>query len=472
MNKLRQLLLHLTADWIAASLSWLGLFFFRKNVIEASKHGYEIPVNQDQNLYLGLLFIPIAWIVLYTLSGYYNHIFRRSRLKELEFTFNQTFIGVTVIFFSLLLDDSINSYIDYYESVGVLFVLHFSSTLLFRLIVSTQTIHNIKNRVWGYPTIIVGCGKRAIDLFNELQSQKKSEGFFVQGFVKITESCSDNFKDQSKLLGDWKDLPDLIKQYRIEDIILCPEPSENQQVTEIIDCIQNEDVHLKIIPDHFSLVLGMVKMNNILGTMLVEVDFEVMPTWQKIVKRSIDILVSIIAISLLLPVYVAIGILIKLDSEGPIIFKQERIGYKGKTFNILKFRSMKNNAESHGTPRLSHDQDERRTKIGIFLRQTRLDELPQFVNVLLGQMSLVGPRPERSYFIDQIVAISPIYRRLHRIKPGITSWGQIKYGYASNVDEMVDRMKYDILYLENMSLGLDFKIMAYTALIMIQGRGK
>ncbi len=472
MNKLRQLLLHLTADWIAASLSWLGLFFFRKNVIEASKHGYEIPVNQDQNLYLGLLLIPIAWIILYTLSGYYNHIFRRSRLKELEFTFNQTFLGVTVIFFSLLLDDSINSYIDYYESVGVLFVLHFSSTLLFRLIVSTQTIHNIKNRVWGYPTIIVGCGNRALDLFNELQSQKKSEGFFIQGFVKIAETCSDKFSNNAQLLGNWTDLPELITQYQIEDIILCPEPSENQQVTEIIDCIQNENVHLKIIPDHFSLVLGMVKMNNILGTMLVEVDFEVMPTWQKIVKRAIDILVSAIAITVLLPVFLVIGILIKMDSDGPVIFKQERIGYKGKTFQILKFRSMKNNAEGQGMPKLSHDQDDRRTKIGIFLRQTRLDELPQFVNVLLGQMSLVGPRPERSYFIDQIVAISPIYRRLHRIKPGITSWGQIKYGYASNVNEMVDRMKYDILYLENMSLGLDFKIMAYTALIMVQGRGK
>lgn len=472
MNKRRQQLLHVTADWIAAAISWLGLFFFRKNVIEATKHGYEIPINQDQNLYWGLILIPIAWIVLYTLSGYYNHIFRRSRLKELEFTFNHTLIGVTVIFFALILDDSINSYVDYYESVGVLFLLHFSATLLFRLIVSTQTIHNIKNRIWGYPTLIVGCGDRAINLYHELVSQKKSEGFFIQGFVKISENCSQTFSSELKALGTWRDLPELINQLHIEDVILCPEPTENNQVTEIIDCIQNENVHLKIIPDHFSLVLGMVKMNNILGTMLVEVDFEVMPTWQKIVKRAIDIVVSVVAIIVLIPVFLIIGIAIKIDSEGPIIFKQDRIGYKGKTFKILKFRSMKNNAESNGTPKLSHDQDDRRTKIGIFLRQTRLDELPQFFNVLLGQMSLVGPRPERSFFIEQIVSIAPIYRRLHRIKPGITSWGQIKFGYASDVNEMVDRMKYDILYLENMSLGLDFKIMAYTALIMIQGRGK
>jgi len=472
MNKLRQQLLHLAADWIAASISWLGLFFYRKNVIEASKHGYEIPINQDQKLYIGLLLIPVAWIVLYALTGYYNHIFRRSRLKELEFTFNQTFIGVTVIFFVLILDDSINSYVDYYESVGILFVLHFGATLLFRLMVSTQTIHNIKNRVWGYPSIIVGCGSRAINLYQELSNQKKSEGFFIQGFVKIKENCSDDFKKVLPMLGDWTQLPDLIREHKIEDVILCPESSENQEITAIIDGIQNEDVHLKIIPDHFSLVLGMVKMNNILGTMLVEVDFEVMPVWQKVLKRSIDILVSMVAIIFLLPIFIIIGIAIKVDSEGPIIFKQDRVGYKGKSFKILKFRSMRQDAEAQGTPKLSHDQDDRRTKIGIFLRQTRLDELPQFVNVLLGQMSLVGPRPERSFFIDQIVEIAPIYKRLHRIKPGITSWGQIKYGYATNVNEMVDRMKYDILYLENMSLGLDFKIMAYTALIMVQGRGK
>lgn len=470
MNSKRRIALHVLADWLSATISWLGLFFFRKNFIEASKHGYEIPVNHDDNLLLGLIFVPLFWVLLHGISGYYNYIFRRSRLKELQHTFNSTVIGVLFLFFTLMLDDSISDYHDYYLSVATLFGFQFSATLLFRLVIVTKTIHNVKNRVWGYNTLIVGCGERALKLYQELNSAKKSEGFFLRGFVKIQDDCA--LKEVGgRILGDYTNLPQLIREHQVEDIILCTESGENEQITAIIDIVQNEDIHLKIMPDQYSLVLGMVKMNNILGAMLVEVDFEVMPTWQKILKRFIDILASIVALILLSPLFFVIAILVKIDSRGPIFFTQPRIGLKGKLFNIIKFRSMKVDAESAG-PQLSHDLDDRRTKIGIFLRQSRLDELPQFLNVLMGQMSLVGPRPEREFFKDQIIEKAPIYQRLHRIKPGITSWGQIKYGYASNVEEMIDRMKYDILYLENMSLGLDLKIMLYTVLIMIQGRGK
>ncbi len=470
MNKTRRIALHIFVDWLAATISWLGLFFFRKNYIEASKHGYEIPINHDDNLWLGIILVPIFWVVLYGVSGYYNYIFRRSRLKELQHTSNASVIGVLFLFFTLILDDSIANYRDYYLSVATLFGFHFSATLLFRLAVVTKTIHNVKNRIWGYNTLIVGCGKRALNLYQELNSAKKSEGFFIKGFVKIQDDCSLN-EVGARIVGDWRDLPKLIRDHQVEDIILCTETGENEQITAIIDCVQNEDIHLKIMPDQYSLVLGMVKMNNILGAMLVEVDFEVMPTWQNVIKRLIDIFASATALILLSPIFLLLALLVKFDSKGPIFFTQPRIGLKGKLFNIIKFRSMRIDAETNG-PQLSHDEDNRRTRIGVFLRQSRLDELPQFLNVFMGQMSLVGPRPEREFFKDQIVVKAPIYQRLQRIKPGITSWGQIKYGYASNVEEMIDRMKYDILYLENMSLGLDFKIMLYTVLIMIQGRGK
>ena len=273
------------------------------------------------------------------------------------------------------------------------------------------------------------------------------------------------------VLGHWSQLNSLIKENGIQDIIIANEEDESGSIAKIIDIIQNEDIHLKMLPSEYNMVLGMVKMNNILGAQLAEVDFEVMPYWQKFIKRGADIILSIIAIVFCLPLFLVISLLIKTDSKGPIFYRQERIGHKGIPFKIIKFRSMFIDAEQSG-PRLSSENDDRRTRIGIFLRKTRLDELPQFFNVLIGQMSLVGPRPERSFFIEQIQAKAPIYKRLQRVKPGITSWGQIKYGYAENVDEMISRMKYDIFYIENMTLALDVKILFNTVLTVVQGRGK
>jgi exopolysaccharide biosynthesis polyprenyl glycosylphosphotransferase len=464
----RRLFWHISADWVAATISWLALFLFRKNYIEALKHGYTIPINQDIKLYAGLIIIPTFWIFLYALTGYYQHILRRSRLKELENTLGTSIFGVLFLFFVFILDDSVSNYQDYYISLAILFGFHFITTLIFRLINATHTISQIRSRKWGYNTLLIGTGNTGLTLFQELENAKIHEGFNIVGFVQIVQKVDTL---PVPILGSWDQLDEIIKSHQIEDLIICNDPQDSEYVPLIIDKIQNEEIHLKMLPNEYNLVMGMVKMNNILGTMLAEVDFEVMPYWQKFIKRGMDMFFSLLALIVLSPVFFIIAILVKMNSTGPIFFKQDRIGYKGEIFKIIKFRSMFVDAEKSG-PRLSSDEDDRRTSVGIILRKTRLDEIPQFVNVLLGQMSLVGPRPERQFFIDQIVSKAPIYKRLHRVKPGITSWGQIKYGYAEDVNEMIDRMKYDILYLENMSLALDIKIMFTTVLIMIQGRGK
>jgi len=470
MNRTLQQVKYIFADWIASVISWMLFFMYRKYYVSPEQFSMA-DVFGDIKLYYGIMIIPLFWLILYVIAGYYRKVYRKSRIRELSQIFSTTFIGVTIIFFTLILDDVVVSYQSYLQSFLVLFGLQFVITSVFHLVITTRTVKKIHKKIIGFNTIIVGSNENAVKIFLDLDKQFPSAGNKFIGFVNAKLYDKYKLADYLPHLGNYKDLPQLIREKKVEEIIIAVERQENERVESVIAEIEDTEVMIKIIPIMQDYLMGSVKTTAIFGEPLVQISPDLMPAWQVSLKRLIDIVASLVAIVLLIPVYLFLIIGVKRSSKGPVFYLQDRIGLHGKPFKIPKFRSMYVGAEK-GTPQLSSDNDSRITPFGKMMRKLRLDETPQFFTVLKGDMSLVGPRPERQYFIDQIMKKAPHYRLLHRVKPGITSWGQVKYGYASNVDEMIQRLKYDILYVENMSLAMDFKIMAYTILIVLQGSGK
>ena len=464
MNKKTQKILVIIADIIFINLAWVAFFYVR---IETG--WFKILIMPE--VILPMIVIYFYWLVMFTFFGMYRTWFASSRFDEISSLFKATFVGIFILFFLIYLDDYFHGV---ESSSRILIFIYWFFLFLFvtigRLLIRSFQRALLIKGIGRKIAVIVGYNSKSMEVHDQI-IEHPALGLDVGGYVAINaENVGKDYKN-IRVKGDLNEMLDIIYKTKASEVIIALEKEDHDLLVDIIAKVENKGIGLKIVPDLYEILSGQARTSQLYGIPLIDIMPELMPEWEKKLKRLSDILISLLILIVTLPINILVALLIKLDSPGPIFFKQERSGMGNKNFNIYKFRSMYKDAEKHTGPVWSQKDDPRVTRLGKIIRKLRIDEVPQMFNVLKGEMSLVGPRPERPYFVDQLSEQIPYYKRRLKVRPGITGWAQVKHKYDESIEDVKVKLRYDLFYIENMSLRMDIKILARTILVVLFGKG-